>query len=294
MKISQIEQVIEIAKTGSISQAAINLYISQPNLSQSIKKLEEEIGTAIFRRTNNGVELTGFGNRFVSNAKEVLLRMKILDDLCDSQTKLKPMKLSVASGGYLFFNQTLAELFQKYSNYPINFNYYESDSQRQIQLLKDGKVELGIGSVWSFYRRSHMKNLVNSGIEYHYLTDAIPGIYVDSQNPLFSEQDKVVDLEKIKNLPFVSTSDRPEFYDVFFHSIYPNEALSNLKCATRMIYTENSGAMRDMLFATKGFAIASYCKNFYENEKFYNSLRFIPFKEGFLSCEVGFKQLRKI
>ena len=44
MKLSQIEQILEVARVGSISQAAENLYESQPTLSLSIKRLEEEIG----------------------------------------------------------------------------------------------------------------------------------------------------------------------------------------------------------------------------------------------------------
>ena len=44
MKLSQIEQVLEVARVGSISQAAENLYMSQPKLSLSIKQLELDVG----------------------------------------------------------------------------------------------------------------------------------------------------------------------------------------------------------------------------------------------------------
>ena len=50
MKLEQIEQAIMVAKTKSISLAAESLFISQPNLSLSIKKLEEEIGYPIFEQ----------------------------------------------------------------------------------------------------------------------------------------------------------------------------------------------------------------------------------------------------
>ena len=66
MKLEQIEQVVEIAKQNSISQAASNLFISQPSLSLSIQHLENELGEAIFLRTNKGVRLTPFGKDFVS------------------------------------------------------------------------------------------------------------------------------------------------------------------------------------------------------------------------------------
>ena len=49
MKLEQIEQFNELAKTGNINRAAKNLYMSQPNLSRSIKHLEEEIYSDSFR-----------------------------------------------------------------------------------------------------------------------------------------------------------------------------------------------------------------------------------------------------
>ena len=65
MKLEQIEQVIVVAETRSIRLAAENLFISQPNLSLSIRKLEEEIGCPLFARNNKGVELTPLGESFV-------------------------------------------------------------------------------------------------------------------------------------------------------------------------------------------------------------------------------------
>ena len=44
MKIEQLEQALKVAELSSISLAAENLFISQPNLSLSIKKLEHELG----------------------------------------------------------------------------------------------------------------------------------------------------------------------------------------------------------------------------------------------------------
>ena len=54
MKLEQIEQVIVVAETKSIRLAAENLFVSQPNLSLSIKKLEEEIGARAGRWTPMG------------------------------------------------------------------------------------------------------------------------------------------------------------------------------------------------------------------------------------------------
>ena len=51
MKLEQIEQILSLSDTGSFTETARRLYISQPNLSASVKQLENEIGNIIFERT---------------------------------------------------------------------------------------------------------------------------------------------------------------------------------------------------------------------------------------------------
>lgn len=96
MKLSQIEQVLEVARVGNISQAAENLYLSQSNLSLSIKKLETEVGTDIFVRTGNGVTLTRFGEMFVRQAQHIMDEVATMEEICQSRSVLVPMELKSA------------------------------------------------------------------------------------------------------------------------------------------------------------------------------------------------------
>ena len=60
-----------VAKYESFSKAASELYISQPAVSYSIKKLEEELNTKLFVRLNKGIKLTDAGEKlkfYVENA----------------------------------------------------------------------------------------------------------------------------------------------------------------------------------------------------------------------------------
>ena len=54
---------IEVEKAGSITQAADNLFMSQPTLSKAVKDLEETLGFAVFRRTPRGVVPTRKGSK---------------------------------------------------------------------------------------------------------------------------------------------------------------------------------------------------------------------------------------
>ena len=48
---------LKVVETGSISKAANELFISQPALSQQLKKLEKEFNAKLFTRSNKGIEL---------------------------------------------------------------------------------------------------------------------------------------------------------------------------------------------------------------------------------------------
>ena len=58
MTIKPLEYVIAVVKHGSLSQAAANLYISQPTLSEGLQNLEEELGFPIFQRRRSGPSRT--------------------------------------------------------------------------------------------------------------------------------------------------------------------------------------------------------------------------------------------
>ena len=58
----ELISVLQILKDGTISQAAKNLFVSQPSLSQCIKKIENELGMQIFDRRQTPLQLTAFGD----------------------------------------------------------------------------------------------------------------------------------------------------------------------------------------------------------------------------------------
>ena len=72
MTLNQLRYVVMVAQTGSITQAAKRLFISQPSLTNAIKELESEMHITIFRRTNKGVIVSREGETFLSYARQVL------------------------------------------------------------------------------------------------------------------------------------------------------------------------------------------------------------------------------
>ena len=72
MNTKQLQYVLTLAHEGSFSRAADTLNISQPSLSQYIKKIEREIGIDLFDRTNGDVRITDAGRVYIEAGKKIL------------------------------------------------------------------------------------------------------------------------------------------------------------------------------------------------------------------------------
>lgn len=68
--LSQYKIFYEVAKTGNISRAAKELYISQPAISKAISKLEDSLGLSLFTRSSRGVQLTSEGEILFEHTRE--------------------------------------------------------------------------------------------------------------------------------------------------------------------------------------------------------------------------------
>ena len=65
MTLQQLQQVITIAESKSMNEAAKKLFVSQPNLSSVVREVEEETGITLFIRSNRGIVMTPEGEEFI-------------------------------------------------------------------------------------------------------------------------------------------------------------------------------------------------------------------------------------
>lgn len=78
MRMEQLKYLAEIAKTGTISGAAKNLYVSQQAVSSSMKQLEEELGVELLVRGTSGVTFTAIGHEVTEFAKQTMQQHNLL------------------------------------------------------------------------------------------------------------------------------------------------------------------------------------------------------------------------
>ena len=89
MNLQQLRYAVEVAKTGSITAAAKNLYMGQPNLSKSIRELEAELGITLFERTARGVAPTKNGEDFLGYARSIIAQMESLETMFPLQVQYR-------------------------------------------------------------------------------------------------------------------------------------------------------------------------------------------------------------
>ena len=89
MTLQQLKYVVTVARTGSMSEASKELFISQPGLTTSIRELETEMGIKIFTRTNKGVVTSNEGERFLGDQRQLLEHATRKEAVNKSGTKKK-------------------------------------------------------------------------------------------------------------------------------------------------------------------------------------------------------------
>jgi LysR family hydrogen peroxide-inducible transcriptional activator len=81
MNLRDLKYIIAVAETHHFGKAAERCFVSQPTLSGQIKKLEDELGVAIFERTNRSVEITPVGAEIVNHARQMMEQADVITQL---------------------------------------------------------------------------------------------------------------------------------------------------------------------------------------------------------------------
>lgn len=99
MKLQQLRYICEIARAGlKVSDAAANLFTSQPGISKQVRLLEEELGVQIFRRNGKHfTEITPAGREIIKRAEQILLEVRNIKTVAQEHTDEGHGSLSIAT-----------------------------------------------------------------------------------------------------------------------------------------------------------------------------------------------------
>jgi len=146
VNITDYKYIITIAEEGSFTNAARELYIAQPSLSQRVRYIENEYGITIFERNSKGVFLTPEGEIFVKYAKEILLADEDLHNeiaaLLNKENDMIRLGGATQLIGSQLFNTLIFLFHKKYPN--IHFQILHESSRKHQDLLLTGKTDLAL------------------------------------------------------------------------------------------------------------------------------------------------------
>ena len=86
MNLRDLQYIIAVAESHHFGKAAQRCFVSQPTLSGQIKKLEDELGVAIFERTNRSVEITPVGEDILTLARQMMEQADAIRQLAQAHT----------------------------------------------------------------------------------------------------------------------------------------------------------------------------------------------------------------
>ena len=138
-----VDYVYEVYKEKSFSQAAKNLYVSQPALSSSIKKVENRLGITIFDRSSQPIVLTEEGKVYIEAAEKILKIKSALQARLNDMSELKTGHITVSGENYIssfIYPKIIIEFSDRYSG--INIEMVESNSHDLQNLLLNESVDL--------------------------------------------------------------------------------------------------------------------------------------------------------
>lgn len=183
MTLQQLKYVVTVARTGSMSEASKELFISQPGLTTSIRELETEMGIKIFTRTNKGVVTSNEGERFLGYARQVLEQASLLEGVYKSGTKIK-QQFCVSTQHYSFAVNAFVDLIRRFAGEEYDFSLRETETYEIIDDVAKMKSEIGILYLNSFNKDALMKIIKSKSLTFTELFTAKPHVFVSTDHPL--------------------------------------------------------------------------------------------------------------
>ena len=165
MNLMHLKYAVEVASTHSISKAAENLYMNQPNLSRAIKELEESLGVQLFNRTSKGITLTHQGEDFIIYAQRILYQINEIETLFrEGKGARTRFSVSVPRATYI------CEAFSNFAkgidrSQSVELFYKETNAVRAIRNILDSDYNLGIIRYQSVYDQQFRSMLEEKGLE---------------------------------------------------------------------------------------------------------------------------------
>ena len=145
MDIKHLRYFMEVTRTCSFTNAAENLYITQPALSRIIKSLEADVGAPLFIRSRKRLILTDAGNVLYKHAQVIEKQLQLLETELASMIAMRKGHIRIGLPTIVnsfFFSKLIASFHQEYPE--VTFQLEEDGSKRIEEKIMNGKLDFGV------------------------------------------------------------------------------------------------------------------------------------------------------
>ena len=267
-----------VANAGNISKAATELFISQPAISKSIRKLEQSLDVTLFSRNSRGVQLTEEGEVLYDYVQRAFYALQTGEAQLKKINDLGIGHLHIGVSTTLCKYMLLPYLKEFVAAHPhIRITIDCQSTNHTLHLLKENKIDLGLIGRPERLHHIHFDSL--GEIEDIFVSTQS---YLDNLSLRTSRKD---DLFKSATLMLLDKENMTRQYIDDYLSLYHIETNNTLEVSTMDLLIE---------FAKTGLGVACVIRQFVENELKDGTLVNIPLEAPLHKREIGFAYLENI
>ena len=197
MELLQLKYFLLLAKVQHVSKTAEMLNISQPSLSSTMKKLEEELGVPLFTRKGRSIELSEYGRAYRDYIEEAFLAIENGRRTIDAMRGESENKLNLGVLSPYIWTEIFSAFQAKCPE--VRLNRYSVEGSHFIGDLLDGKIDLYLGAI------NGIEDMDQSKTAYKTLYDDDMVLLVNENHPLAGR--KTIDLCECANESFINLDD---------------------------------------------------------------------------------------
>ena len=225
MDYNALKYIITVDKYQSISKAAEELYLSQPNISKAIQNIEKEIGFSIFARTSRGVTTTPEGKEFVKKAHKIVNNF---DDFAKEFSSMNKQifSMNVAHPKDIYFQNKVVDIAKDFrDDNKLNINIMEGSTEEVIDMVLKESVNLGIICANEHDLAYYKKLLILNGLEFKVNHSVKLKATIHKTNPLSKKT--VLNKDELANLTLITTNtnDYYKYYNEKYHLVLNNNVV---------------------------------------------------------------------
>ena len=222
----QLLYLVEIERTRSISQAASNLYMGQPNLSRVLRDMEAAVGFQIFERTRKGVHPTQMGEQFLRHARNILREAEFIEHLGPNSCEPNRFRVCLPRS-YRCLTLTQRYLEERSIGQRMDAYIRECHPRQALEMLSGGTVEIAVIRYSQEYQAYFEEQAQERSLVLQRLSEERYGVVLSQSHPLAGKQQ--VTRENLTNYPEILHRDRLYSEKKEKNGIYATDRLAQLQ-----------------------------------------------------------------